>query len=248
MSHRSNFGKLIISRYYDYYLTYHDLKLILIKGNGNEIDIDNKIRKLVINGNNNKITINPSGKVGQIKLRGNNNIISSNFFNSFNNAVDYGHGNNVYIRRRRIRQQTQSSDDEDENENTDNEDDIDDEEEDLLINEYRRRRDLNLMIAQLRRLMIGNLNSHTDSNSDEENSEEEENLYDLIDISFKKAPIGIKDENEKCVICFENFIHNESIKMTNCFHIFHHECIKKWIKSKEELDETPDCPICRREL
>ena len=214
-----------------------------------QIEIDHKIRKLVISGNNNKIKINPSGKVGQIKLRGNNNIIRSNFFNSFNNAFDYGNGNNVFIRSRRIRQQTQSSDDEDENENTDNEVDIDfEEEDDSLLNLYRRQRELSQMIAQLRRLTVGNLNDQSESNSDEDNSEEEENLYDLIDISFKKAPIGIKDENEKCVICFENFIHNESIKMTNCFHIFHYECIKKWIKSKEELDETPDCPICRREL
>ena len=222
MNHRNNFGKLIISKYNDFYETFHDLKLILVKGNRNEIEIDHKIRKLVISGNNNKIKIDPSGKVGQIKLRGNNNIIRSNFFNSFNNAFDYGNGNKVFIRSRRIRQQTQSSDDEDENENTDNEVDIDfEEEEDSLLNSYRRQRELSQMIAQLRRLTVGNLNGQSESNSDEDNSEEEENLYDLIDISFKKAPIGIKDENEKCVICFENFIHNESIKMTNCFHIFH---------------------------
>ena len=245
---RNNFGKLIISKYNDFYETFHDLQLILVKGNRNDIEIDHKIRKLVINGNNNNIKISSSGKVGQIKLRGNNNIVRCNFFNSYNNGVDYGNGNKVYIGGRRIREQTQSSDDEDENENIFNEveDDEDDDDEDTL-NVNRRRRDIDQMIAQLRRLMIGNLSNGIDANSDEENSEEE-NLYDLIDISFKKAPIGIKDETEKCVNCFENFIHNESIKMTNCFHIFHHNCIKKWIKSKEELDETPDCPICRREL
>ena len=243
---RNNFGKLIISKYNDFYETFHDLQLILVKGNRNEIEIDHKIRKLVINGNNNKIKISSSGKVGQIKLRGNNNIIRCNFFNSYNNAVDYGYGNKVYIRGRRIREQTESSDDEDENANTDNDEEDQDNDEDTL-NLYGIRRDIYQMLAQLRRMIVGNSSNHIDADSDEENSEEE-NLYDLIDISFKKAPIGIKDETEKCVICFENFIHNESIKMTNCFHIFHHNCIKKWIKSKEELDETPDCPICRREL
>ena len=36
----SNFGKLIISRCNDDYETFHDLDLILVKGNGNIIDID----------------------------------------------------------------------------------------------------------------------------------------------------------------------------------------------------------------
>ena len=73
-------------------------------------------------------------------------------------------------------------------------------------------------------------------------------LCDLIDIPFKNVSKGVKEGNEKCVICFEDFEENESVKMTNCFHIFHYNCIKKWIESKQELIEEPDCPICRREL
>ena len=246
MNQRNNYGNLIISKYNDFYVTFHDLQLILVKGNNNEIEIDHKIRKLVINGNDNEIKIRTSGKVGQIKLRGNNNTIRCNFFNSYNNKVDYGIGNEVYITRRSNRLKTHNSDDEDVKQNTDNDEEDEDDNDDLILNEYRSLIELDQMMGQMRSLMFGNLSDDIDSNSDKENSEEN-NVYDLIDISFKKATIGIKDENEKCVICFENFIHNESIKMTNCFHIFHHDCIKKWIKSKEELDESPDCPICRRE-
>ena len=71
---------------------------------------------------------------------------------------------------------------------------------------------------------------------------------DLIDISFKNISKEIKEGNEKCVICYENFIKNERVKMTKCFHIFHFKCIKKWAESKTELTKKPECPICRRKL
>ena len=71
---------------------------------------------------------------------------------------------------------------------------------------------------------------------------------DLVDICYKKVSKGVKEGNEKCVICYENFKENEKVKMTGCFHIFHFNCIKKWIESKEDMEESPDCPICRRSL
>ena len=80
------------------------------------------------------------------------------------------------------------------------------------------------------------------------NSESENNVYDLIDINFTNVSKDVKNENDKCVICYDNFKKNESVKMTVCFHLFHFNCIKKWIESKEDLDEIPDCPICRRGL
>ena len=75
------------------------------------------------------------------------------------------------------------------------------------------------------------------------NSNIENALNNLLDISFNDK--GINNNNDRCIICFENLKENEKIKMTKCFHLFHYLCIKKWIIIKSE---SPDCPICRRKL
>ena len=77
----SDFGKFIISRCNDYYETFHDLDLILVKGNWNKIDIDQDIGKLVINGHGNKISIKSNADIGKITIRGNHNKIYS-FYSS----------------------------------------------------------------------------------------------------------------------------------------------------------------------
>ena len=86
------------------------------------------------------------------------------------------------------------------------------------------------------------------NNKDSEVKNENDILAELIDINFKSGTRGVKKGNEKCVICCENFKENEKVKMTECFHIFHFNCIKKWIESKKKLEECPDCPICQRNL
>ena len=240
MSHNNNLGKLIISKYNDFYETFHNLELILVRGNRNRIEIDHKIQKLVISGNNNKVIISNGGKVRQIKFRGNNNIIEANSSNSLNRATDYGNNNEIFIRRRRF---TPEFDDSYNDEDNDDDDDEDDNEEDESDEEYNDRYHINNeFLEEVRRLIFnGGLNHENDLDS-------ENNNYNLIDITYKKEPKEVKEEDEKCVICYENFKKEEALKMTNCFHTFHCKCIKKWIKSKLNISETPDCPICRREL
>ena len=242
MSHDSNIGKLIISKYNDFYETFHNLELILVRGNRNRIEIDHKIQKLVISGNNNKVIISNGGKVRQIKFRGNNNIIEANSSNSYNRAIDYGNNNDIFIKRRRFRPQYDSSDDDD-NDDDDNDDNNDDDYEEDEDDEEDNRYHINdQLLEEIRRLLMNEgFNHENDLDSDNNN-------YNLIDITYKKDPKEIKEEDEKCVICYENFKKDESLKMTNCFHTFHCKCIKKWIKSKLNIKETPDCPICRREL
>ena len=241
MSHDSNIGKLIISKYNDFYETYNNLELILVRGNRNRIEIDHKIQKLVISGNNNKVIISNGGKVRQIKFRGNNNIIEANSSNSYNRAIDYGNNNDIFIKRRRFRPQYDSSDDEDNDDDNDdnNDDDYEEDEDDEEDNRYHISDQL---LEEIRRLLMKEgFNHGNDLDSDNNN-------YNLIDITYKKDPKEVKEEDGKCVICYENFKKDESLKMTNCFHTFHCKCIKKWIKSKLNIKETPDCPICRREL
>ena len=43
---------------------------------------------------------------------------------------------------------------------------------------------------------------------------------------------------KECVMCLEDFIEGESVKLLPCFHPFHIECIKGW------LLKQATCPIC----
>uniref|UniRef100_A0A6C0LX98 RING-type domain-containing protein n=1 Tax=viral metagenome TaxID=1070528 RepID=A0A6C0LX98_9ZZZZ len=44
---------------------------------------------------------------------------------------------------------------------------------------------------------------------------------------------------EECIICFYP-LSNEKIAQVNCGHIYHHKCIKKWLK----IGKTKKCPTC----
>ncbi|PKA63303.1 E3 ubiquitin ligase BIG BROTHER [Apostasia shenzhenica] len=47
------------------------------------------------------------------------------------------------------------------------------------------------------------------------------------------------EEEEKCVICLEEYENGQSIGRLNCRHDFHSNCIKKWLLIKNA------CPICK---
>ena len=48
---------------------------------------------------------------------------------------------------------------------------------------------------------------------------------------------------DMCTICYDKFIIGQSeVSVTPCFHVFHYECIKKWI---EEKMTNPHCPNCK---
>ena len=67
-----------------------------------------------------------------------------------------------------------------------------------------------------------------------------------IYIKFKYIEIGIhKKKNiheEDCSICL-NKMNNKIIKLNNCIHCFHSDCIIKWFKQG-----NISCPICRESL
>ena len=49
---------------------------------------------------------------------------------------------------------------------------------------------------------------------------------------------------ETCSICLDVLDENsleKSVKLINCNHIFHKECIEKWYKNSENVN----CPVCR---
>ena len=300
MYRKSSFGKLIVSKNYDYYVTFHELNMILIKGTGNTISIEHEVGKVIINGNNNDVEIGEMGIVEEIIFNGNNNNIFAKYLYSLTNICDTynnGMGNKIYVKKknsdREKEKPVQKYEDEEEDQKDEEEEkkieerkeenkglnigitqtvisddkyddtddngdefcdygDIVDDFDDLsgfplyeiqsqLQMQLQREREKELFRASLASIVFGN--SHNDSTPHNENV-----LSDLIDITFKNISKGVKEGNEKCVICYDNFKENENVKMTSCFHIFHYKCIKKWVERREELTEEPDCPICRRKL
>ena len=48
---------------------------------------------------------------------------------------------------------------------------------------------------------------------------------------------------DMCTICCDKFVLGESqVSVTPCSHVFHHECIEKWVKEKIT---NPHCPNCK---
>ena len=63
---------------------------------------------------------------------------------------------------------------------------------------------------------------------------------------IKKIPIkpfhkALFDDNLDCIICMEKFEENEQVKQLLCGHIFHGECIDKWLEKEKK------CPFCKSE-
>ena len=52
--------------------------------------------------------------------------------------------------------------------------------------------------------------------------------------------------NDNCSICLETINNNNNtILLKDCNHIFHYECIKKWIIEKET---DSSCPLCKKKI
>ena len=253
-NNQTNFrGKLIISRHGDFYETYHKLNTIIINGNNNMLDINHKIHKLIINGNNNNIEINPFGNIIQLTLKGNNNKIISEL-RKVVYISDFGSENKIIFNENNSQEEEDSSDIEAQpqryiiNYEEDFMENNSEEEEENGYNNSDRDSNIIFDIVNNINLLVERTNILTFSleqyiNNNLINSNIENALNNLLDISFNDK--GINNNNDRCIICFENFIENEKIEMTKCFHLFHYLCIKKWIIIKSE---SPDCPICRRKL
>ncbi len=52
----------------------------------------------------------------------------------------------------------------------------------------------------------------------------------------------IKEENNFCCICLQQYKIEEKIVEMYCNHLFHSECIDEW------LNNNPTCPICRMDV
>tara|TARA_B110000483_G_scaffold116015_1_gene140654 strand:+ start:797 stop:1048 length:252 start_codon:yes stop_codon:yes gene_type:complete len=66
-----------------------------------------------------------------------------------------------------------------------------------------------------------------DSNNDESNE------YIIIDKNF---------DNNECIICLDAMLINDKVRILECSHMYHYECINKWIEKKKQIN----CPICSK--
>ena len=57
--------------------------------------------------------------------------------------------------------------------------------------------------------------------------------------TIEESTFTIKEHLDDCSICLENIINEEHKTITSCKHIFHEECMAKWIL------QNNSCPLCR---
>jgi len=49
-------------------------------------------------------------------------------------------------------------------------------------------------------------------------------------------------ENNECIICLEPMLVNDKVKILECGHMYHYDCINKWIEKKGKIN----CPLCSK--
>ena len=73
-----------------------------------------------------------------------------------------------------------------------------------------------------------------------EEKENKKEVKELLNI-LPKSKIE-KNNNLKCVICLSNFKIKDNEVTLPCLHMFHFNCIKKWLYEKR------CCPLCKSEI
>ena len=95
---------------------------------------------------------------------------------------------------------------------------------------------------------IFNFRNSSDSEDDDDDSLDEEldEGAPLDDDIIQTYPISkihdinkLAEDKKRCSICLENFKNGDDSIILPCIHIFHSECIKKWMKN------NGICPICK---
>ncbi|WP_252177403.1 RING finger domain-containing protein [Endozoicomonas sp. 4G] len=52
----------------------------------------------------------------------------------------------------------------------------------------------------------------------------------------------------ECTVCKEQFVRTSNIVKTPCNHLYHVDCLNKWLKRREQNHFIKNCPTCRTEL
>ena len=90
--------------------------------------------------------------------------------------------------------------------------------------------------------IYNNIDSYYSDRFDINISESNKYVYDIqsqLDSTLLKNVDKLSPEKKQCIICLENFKQFDLIINLNCLHMFHDECIKKWLRDYNY------CPICK---
>ena len=52
--------------------------------------------------------------------------------------------------------------------------------------------------------------------------------------------------NEECAICITD--NNSNSISLNCNHTYHSKCIGPWIKQCNQIEQNPQCPLCKANI
>ena len=106
-----------------------------------------------------------------------------------------------------------------------------------------------LTSTDILRLIQERNNRETDDEEDDisdtyeyDEIKKEKLLLELNEFQYKHIKKYNALIEEKCVICFENFKRVDIIKELPCKHIYHKDCILKW------LNDSNLCPLCKYDL
>ncbi len=68
-------------------------------------------------------------------------------------------------------------------------------------------------------------------------------IDDVSDIQIFSNVLKLNLYNDTvCSICLENFENNDRLRVLNCHHYFHDECIKTW------FERSSKCPLCNKDM
>ncbi len=87
-----------------------------------------------------------------------------------------------------------------------------------------------------------NSNDISDSNNSNDISDSNDDYNSQLNSRILENVDKLLPEKKRCTICLENFAKFDKVINLNCLHMFHNNCIKKWLKKKSF------CPICKNEV
>ncbi|CAJ1940616.1 unnamed protein product [Sphenostylis stenocarpa] len=70
----------------------------------------------------------------------------------------------------------------------------------------------------------------------------------LVLTTFGEIKERLPQTEDTCAVCLSQLeVDDEVRELMNCYHVFHRECIDRWLEHEHE-NHNPTCPLCRAPL
>ncbi|WVZ11641.1 hypothetical protein V8G54_016171 [Vigna mungo] len=70
----------------------------------------------------------------------------------------------------------------------------------------------------------------------------------LLLTTFGDIKDRLPQTEDTCAVCLSQLeVEDEVRELMNCYHVFHRECIDRWLEHEHE-NHNPTCPLCRAPL